>query len=399
MIQEALEQAAVDDAAPVQPFNGMDPSVVLSLLASSVKKEDCINGRVFWKTYGVKWESLTVDQRNKTVVFWNMNISAEVRNRILAEAREKLLAEVEDENIRQAITTKHDKARILHLRVDPSAAADWTSALREKSRAQLDLNNDNPDADPWNRLAEKFNNYEAYKYQNACIIPGRLDAAGCNVPVPGMDRIAMYCHDINPSMPNRPFRDGGWLRIQYRDLKTKISVCFNNYHRSGNQDEENAYDEWVKFSTAFSNDIVTYARCLLTVDQLDQLGKAIPAESQRDTGMIEPGSENEESRRLERLRESRKRQREAVAAKRGTSTPASGNQNPTSGDQERYARSNSVATVIQEGLQKQNELAAIAQARDTKLAILKMQLEFGNAADKADALRELRDMKTMQQFN
>ncbi len=41
--------------------------------------------------------------------------------------------DLRDENARQIMTTKHDKARLLHLRVDHGASADWTSALREKS--------------------------------------------------------------------------------------------------------------------------------------------------------------------------------------------------------------------------------------------------------------------------
>jgi hypothetical protein len=40
---------------------------------------------------------------------------------------------------RQVMTSKDDLARLLHLRIDPIATADWTSALREKSRAQLDV--------------------------------------------------------------------------------------------------------------------------------------------------------------------------------------------------------------------------------------------------------------------
>ena len=111
---------------------------------------------------------------------------------------------------RQAITSRHDKARLLHLRTDPGAQADWTAALREKTRSQLDTKE--PDADPYNRLAEKFNDYERYQYTNAVIIPNQLSPQGCYVPVPNMQSIALHCHDINPTATNRPVRDGGWIR-------------------------------------------------------------------------------------------------------------------------------------------------------------------------------------------
>ena len=67
-------------------------------------------------------------QRTNVVTFWNRNLEAATRNRILVEARTVLAMGVNEERERQAITNKHDRARILHLRVDPGAAADWTSA-------------------------------------------------------------------------------------------------------------------------------------------------------------------------------------------------------------------------------------------------------------------------------
>eukprot|EP00981_Chlorochromonas_danica_P012801 scaffold5419_cov186-Ochromonas_danica.AAC.2 len=87
------------------------------------------------------------------------------RTAVLAAARERLTHVANAEKERQALTSKHDLARILHLRVDPSAAGDWTAALREKTRVELDTT-DQPDADPWNRLVEKFNNYEVYSHRN-----------------------------------------------------------------------------------------------------------------------------------------------------------------------------------------------------------------------------------------
>eukprot|EP01039_Chlorochromonas_danica_P011246 gene11248-12545_t len=117
------------------PFEGIDADLIMELLRE-LKPTDCVDGKGFFKSY------------KKTAV--------------LAAARERLTHVANAEKERQALTSKHDLARILHLRVDPSAAGDWTAALREKTRVELDTT-DQPDADPWNRLVEKFNNYEVYR--------------------------------------------------------------------------------------------------------------------------------------------------------------------------------------------------------------------------------------------
>jgi hypothetical protein len=74
---------------------------------------------------------MNVDQRSKTLTFCESNITEITRNKILDECRTAISQEGVAEKERQQ---KNDKARILHLRVDPAAAAaDWTAALREKN--------------------------------------------------------------------------------------------------------------------------------------------------------------------------------------------------------------------------------------------------------------------------
>jgi anti-sigma factor ChrR (cupin superfamily) len=57
-------QEAFDSTSP---FESVDPSAILEQLAT-LEPEECLNGKKFWKTYGVKWETLRADQRNKTMV-------------------------------------------------------------------------------------------------------------------------------------------------------------------------------------------------------------------------------------------------------------------------------------------------------------------------------------------
>jgi hypothetical protein len=48
-----------------------------------------------------------------------------------------------------------------------------------------------------------FNDYERYKFENACIVNGRTDFNGNFIAAAGMEAIANICWDINPSMPGR----------------------------------------------------------------------------------------------------------------------------------------------------------------------------------------------------
>lgn len=169
--------------ADPDPFEQLSPQLFVDafhkLPLAAIK-----SGKPFWKTF-LKWDKLSIEQRNKTVLFWRHNIVEEARVGILDGVRAALGQQVVEERARQVITTKHDKGRLVHMRVESDAAADWTEALREKTRPQLDAKDQYPEADPWNRIAEKFNNYEKYAYKNAVVAPNRYDALGLPMANPG----------------------------------------------------------------------------------------------------------------------------------------------------------------------------------------------------------------------
>jgi hypothetical protein len=56
--------------------------------------------------------------------------------KILVEA--DLANDNAEESNRASITNKYDKAHLLHLQTDPTAAALWSAALQVKNRTQLD---------------------------------------------------------------------------------------------------------------------------------------------------------------------------------------------------------------------------------------------------------------------
>eukprot|EP01033_Poteriospumella_lacustris_P013282 gene13282-9516_t len=201
MAASLVEMTAVQSEERRDLFDGMDPV--------TVPAEECIGKAAkkgFFKTYGEKWGNLKPDQKAKVQKFWQEILTEATRQRLLGEARTILAGEAQDKATRQAITTKHDRARLLHLRVDPSAAATWTAALRPMTRPELDANHSGADqVNMWARLAEMLNDYDTYKYTKAVI---GIDSLGLPLPIVGMEKLMLYCDDINPSSPNRPLRDG-----------------------------------------------------------------------------------------------------------------------------------------------------------------------------------------------
>ena len=235
-----------------EPFDGINTGNIIPLLLA-LPAIDCPEQKLFFKTYK-KWDALSVDQKSKTVAFWQ-KLSDSVRHRLTSQSIVLNTKDTEEEKQRQANANKHDFARIIHLKADVNAHTVWCKALREKDRATLDSRNSENAAelDPWNQLAEMFNNYEGYKYQNAVVDPTKHSPHGIPVANTGMENLLKYCHDINPSAPNRPIRDGGFIRQQWSKMKGVISKVFTNYHLSGNQEAENVYDEWEKFSPGSSS--------------------------------------------------------------------------------------------------------------------------------------------------
>ena len=68
----------------------------------------------------------------------------------------------------------------------------------------------------------------------------------------------------------------------------RYSICYNDYTLSGNQDAENQFDEWIKFTTNLpACDVLVYAMCLFGKHNFDQLGRALPEDVQRDTAELD----------------------------------------------------------------------------------------------------------------
>jgi hypothetical protein len=173
---EAGEEASqVASNLPPIFYEGVDLN--LNFMIAELKKlspAETINGKLFWKSYSNSWSTLSNEQRNKSITYWRTNITQETRNRIIEASNVQANVELQDETARQAMTVKHDIARLFHIRKDPSLMATWNTALDAKDRAELDAK-----TNAWNNIAMAFNDYERYKFENACIVNGRTDFNSC----------------------------------------------------------------------------------------------------------------------------------------------------------------------------------------------------------------------------
>jgi len=185
-----------------------------------------------------------------------------------------------ESGLRSAQTSKHDRARLIHLTVFPEAIRQWTSAMTPADRETLD-NHEVDDA--YRNLADMFNNYEDVTFQNATIQYKDDAPISPYQARPEMESLAAYCWELNPSDPTRCDRDGAWIRKQWRELRTTLTKIRENFKKSGNQDAENIYDEWTKFSSHFG-DVYTYAIAVINWCGMDHFGKALPDDLQIDTG-------------------------------------------------------------------------------------------------------------------
>jgi MoaA/NifB/PqqE/SkfB family radical SAM enzyme len=159
--------------------------------------------------------------------------------------RKELHDQISSVQVKAPNTTADDLSRIIHMLADTSLQVKFQEVFSTMDRQELD---DKENRDEKKRvLADVYNDYAAYNYKNrsSVIKDGRLVAA------PNMDAVFDMCSDLNPSKgfgnPNVYRRDHIWLFDNLSKLRARYVVALTNYHKSGNQDEEDKYAEFIKF--------------------------------------------------------------------------------------------------------------------------------------------------------
>jgi len=256
------------------------------------------NKRKLPQSYNQKaWDNLTPGQKNKVAAFWT-NLG-DYRDVMVAAciANTAALAKVPGTGMkagRSENTVSDDLVRLLHIFFDPALSALKTRVTKgTKSRQELE----DKDGDVWAEIAQEFNNYGKNIYENEAVqyidggkvIPFRARYSRFAV-------IAAATYELDPTAPNRPDRDGKWVKEKWKDLKREISIVYANFIKSGKQ-EGGEFEEcdWVKEETAtrWSDNycdksafpkVVKYSFVLLDRGHFDELGRVLPKGVGRDDG-------------------------------------------------------------------------------------------------------------------
>jgi hypothetical protein len=299
---------------------------------------------------------------------------------VLNRSREDSANEAEKEATVNTQNTKDDIARLLHLFKEPVAQVHWSNLYGVLNRAELDARKtDGPLSDAANALsclAEIFNDYETFCPQNLMVeyvTAGRNQRPVKRTPfAPSSEEWAVLAnetHDIEPTNLSRRniLRDEAWIKATWNDCRKWLHQTFVQYNRSGQHDADmgewcspKELERWVratKYKTAASNTIIryptvmVYSICLLDQSDFESVGRKMPKGTGVDSSIAD-GTK-------------------ATKRKRGKYNKQNNSSNQSSSNQ-------SLLDALNDGTKSESKMAA-----------LRLILEFGTAAQKAEAMKEI----------
>mmetsp|Transcript_11145 Transcript_11145/g.24759 ORF Transcript_11145/g.24759 Transcript_11145/m.24759 type:complete len:420 (-) Transcript_11145:1657-2916(-) len=328
---------------------------------------DCNNGKLFYKSYG-PYSKLTDVQKNKVKEFFDSQ-SDEVKRRVHDGALTSSTTHNANSSARAEATNKDDRARLLQLSQYPEAQAFWTATKNPLDREELDDDNVTT-LTAYRGLAGIFNDYPTTNFQNLAIeYEGNLPLAPY-VARKGAESIVAQVWDIDPNNSARPERDEKWVQKNWKELRATLTKIFTNFTKSGEQDGQDKAGEWLKFSSNYSN-VHIYAILVVPMGVMDQFGKALPAEHQRDSGRA---SDNRDLS-LSPSAVNKRRQRERKATENGSSSSSSSVASKTTKTSHSAA---SISEVVGASMRNANQQQALASI-----------LQFGDPEARARALAAL----------
>ena len=184
-----------------------------------------------------------------------------------------------------------DWARLIHLYADPKFSSFFSRIATPKTREALDdRNNHMTHSDPWEDISLGFNDYDNNVYANKTYVVGK---DGTNTVLRGYTKVYALCGDYNPCNRARApfFRSADELKDKLTELKTGFSVCYQNYTKSGqHQDEDDKYDEFCNFVN--TNVKCAYAFTVWSLLNINMLGKLLDESISCDSGIL--GSDSSE---------------------------------------------------------------------------------------------------------
>lgn len=292
--ESSVANAATDPKETM--FNDINKDQLLRILRAW-KKENTTDGKAFFSTYPLVWDECTDLQKAKTKLFWFEKLKDPHRIAIKVNADAALLAGSNVTKEREAQSNFNDYARLLHLKKDGRLATTWRAAFDQKTRNELD--DKEGYCDPYDTLAESFNDYEEFKYVNASFPKKHKDVNGI-VVVTSEDEslidVAKRCVDINPNDSARPKRNGEWVKVKWKELNSSIAKQYAKYNTSGRQDGSAVEKLWVEFIDSGQEAVsvvIYYVITLFNLSELNTIGKILPAKMQANTTIINIETDNE----------------------------------------------------------------------------------------------------------
>lgn len=354
--------ATAPPSSPEFLFDSINKDQLLICL-KAWKSDQTKNGKGFYASYGNIWVKLNDSQKIKTKSFWMEQLSDPQRLAIFNKAESAFALGHTATKEREQQSNFNDYARLLHLKKDGKMVTAWNNAFDEKTRNEID------DADgyldPYSILAEAFNDYSNFKYENASYPKLEHDKNGMMVITSydeALNAVAKRCHDINPNDSNRPKRDGNWIKSKWKELNSSIAKQYAKYATSGRQDGSNIETLWVEFldhGQDTVNVVVYYVICLFNLSELNTIGKILPREIQANSTFIDLSTSNDvaaasyvEAQRKKKT-EQRRRQRRAKKLRETVGDNGDADLN-SSFDSVTDDNSNAMARVLDERLKDHN---------------------------------------------
>lgn len=298
------------------------------------------------------------------------------------------------ENQRDKNTTKDDIARLLHLFKEPSAQIHWSNLYGILNRMQLDSRKSSGEqseaARPLACLAEIFNDYQGFHPQNVMV--QYVSRGSQRRPVkkqpyqpssPEWAVLANHCHDIEPTNESRRhiIRAEDWIKETWNDCRKYLHQTFLQYNRSGQHDpdrdewcSQKELERWVRattWKTAGANSVIrfptamVYSIAVLEEGDFDSIGRQMPSGTGVDASMDGAATTGKKRKKRGKYKKHNKRNNNDDAA-----------------------NNNTIATVIES-----------IGSNEARMSALRLLIEFGSAAEKRQALQEVKALAYRQAGN
>lgn len=135
--------------------------------------------------------------------------------------------------------------------------------------------------DPFNDIAEAFNNYDVYQYTNPTYELNENDTMVC---LEGYTFAFQYVKTFNPSNSERPLRVGSVLKDKLSTLKTDYDIAMNQFKTKTGENGNGCLQSYF-YSKCNGLGYLLYIYLIWGDKQLLMVGKSIPIEMSSDSGI------------------------------------------------------------------------------------------------------------------